>query len=76
MTEKLVRYPLSFSPRNLPKGLFVEMNFSHVLPNFLWHPLAATDIAGAGFTLTISNAEEIAVVMIVEGDVRVARILL
>ena len=38
--------------------------------------VAATDIAGAGFILTLPDAEEIAVVEIVEGEVRVTRILL
>ena len=44
------------------------------LPNLVI--LAATDIAGAGFILTILDAEEMVVVMIVEGEVRVTRILL
>ena len=66
------------------------MNFSNVLPNFqkafsiafnlvskfAFCPVAVTDIAGAGFILTIPDAEEIAVVIIVEGEVRVTRILL
>ena len=90
MTEKSVRYPLSFSPRDLTGGLFVEMNFSNVLPNlkmafsmafnlvskFVSCHVAATDIAGARFILTIPDAEEIAVVMVVEGEVKVTRILL
>ena len=90
LTEKSVRYLLSFSPRGLPKGLFVEMNFSNVLPNlkmafsiafnlvskFACCPVAATDIAGAGFILTIPDAEEIVVVVIVEGEVKVTKILL
>ena len=38
--------------------------------------VADTDLAGAGFTLTIPDAEEIAVVVIVEGEVRVTRVLL
>ena len=67
LTEKTVRYPLSFSPRDLPEGLFVEMSFSNVLPNlkmtffiafnlvakFASCPVATTDIAGAGFILTM-----------------------
>ena len=44
------------------------------LPNLVI--LAATDIAGAGFILTIPDAEEMVVVVIVEGEVRVTRILL
>ena len=39
-------------------------------------PVAATDIGGAGFILTILDAEEINVVVIVEKDVRVTRVLL
>ena len=90
MTEKSVRYPLSFCPRDLPEGLLVEINFSNLLPNlkitfsivfnlvskFQSGPLAAIDIAGAGFVLTISDAEEISLVVIVEGEVIVIRILL
>ena len=38
--------------------------------------VAATDMAGAGFILTRSDTQEIAVVMLVEGKVRVTRILL
>ena len=90
LTEKSVRYLLSFSPRDFPEGLFVEMNFSNVLPNlkmafsiafnlvskFASCPVAATDIAGAGFILTIPDAAEMAVVVIVEGEIRVTRILL
>ena len=34
-------------------------------------PVAATDIAGAGFILIMPDAEAIAVVVIVEGEVRV-----
>ena len=81
---------LSFSPRDLPEGLFVEMNIFNVLPNLKMAfsiafnlvpkcascPVAATDIAGAGFIVTIPDAEEMAVVVIVEGEVRVTRILL
>ena len=33
-------------------------------------------MTGAGFALTILDAEEIAIVVIVEGEVRVTRILL
>ena len=39
-------------------------------------PVAVTDIAGAGFTLTIRDAKEIAVTVIVEGEVKVTRILM
>ena len=84
MTEKSVRYLLSFSPGDLPGGLFVKMNFSNVLPNlkmafsiafnlvskFASCPVAATDIAGERFIVALSDAEEIAVVVIVEGRVR------
>ena len=66
------------------------MNFSNVLPNlkivfsiafnrvskFASGPVAVTDIAGAGFILTTPDAEERAVQMIVEEEVRVTRILL
>ena len=66
------------------------MNFPNVLPNlkmafsitfnlvskFVSCPVAATDIAGAGFILTIPHAEEIAFVVKNEGEVRVIRILL
>ena len=66
------------------------MNFSNVLPNlkmafsiafnliskFTSCPVAATDIAAAGFMLTIPDAEAIVVVVIAEGEVRVTRILL
>ena len=77
--DKSVRYPLSFSPRDVPGGLFVEINFSNVLPNlkmvfsiafnlvskFASCLVAATHITGVGFILTIPDAEEIAVVVIV-----------
>ena len=36
---------------------------------------AATDLAGAGFVLTVHNGEEIAVAVIVEEEVRVKRVL-
>ena len=66
------------------------MNFSNVLPNLKIAfsiavnlvsklascPLVATDIVGPGYILTIPDAEAIAVVVIVEGEVRVTRILL
>ena len=48
----------------------------NLVSKFTSCPVAVTDIAGAGFILTIPDAEEIAVVVIVEGEVRVARILL
>ena len=38
--------------------------------------MAARDITGAGFILTIPDAEAISVVVIVEGEVRVIRLLL
>ena len=89
MTEKPVRYPLSFSPHNLRGGLFVEINFFNVHPNlkkaffiafnldskFASCPVTATDITRVGFILTITDVEEIAVVLLVEGEVRVTRIL-
>ena len=92
MTEKSFRYPLSFSPHDLSKGLFIEMNFSKVLPNlkiafsiafnlvskFASCPATGAElidragfieyIARAGFILIIPDAEEIAVVVIVEGE--------
>ena len=67
-----MRYPLSFSPRDLPKGLLVEINFSKIVPNLKiafsialnlvlkvasCH-LATIDITGTGFVLTIPYAEE------------------
>ena len=91
LIKKSVRYSLSFSPRHLPGRLFVEMNFSNVLPNlkmafsiafnlvskFASCPVAATNIVGAWFMLTIPDAEEVAVVVIVEGgEVRVTKIFL
>ena len=39
-------------------------------------PVTATEKAGAGFRLIISDAEEIAVVVTVEGEIRVERVLL
>ena len=39
-------------------------------------PVAAIDIAGAGFLLTVSDAEEISVLVIVQGEVKVTRISL
>ena len=85
LTEKSVRYSLSFSPRDLPEEMFAEMNFSKVLPNLKMVfsivfnlvsklrscSVAAAEIARAGFIFTISDAEEIAVVVIVEKKVRV-----
>ena len=38
--------------------------------------MAATDIAGAGFILIILDAEELAVIMIIEGESRATRVLL
>ena len=63
------------------------MNFSKKLPNLKMTfsitfnlvskltscPVTATDIAGARFILTILDAEEIAVIKIVEKEVRVTR---
>ena len=65
------------------------MNFSNVILNlkmsfsvafslvskFASCPLAATDIAGAGFIPTIPDAEEIAVAVLVEWEVRMTIIL-
>ena len=48
----------------------------NLVSKFASCPVAATDIAGAGFILTIPDAEAIAVVVIVEGEVRVTRTLL
>ena len=90
MIEKSVRYPLSFSARDLPKGLFVEMNFSKVLANLKMAfsiafnllsklgscAVAAANIARAGFILIILDAEEIAAVVLVEEEVRVTKMLL
>ena len=45
-----------------------------MLPNSVI--LAVTDIVGAGFILTIPDAEEMVVIVIVEREVRVTRILL
>ena len=66
------------------------MKFSNALPNlkmafsiafnlvskFASCLSAATDIPGAGFILTIPDAEDIAVVVLVEGEVTVTKILL
>ena len=90
LTVKSVRYPLSFSFHDLPKGLFAELNFSKELPNLKItfsvatnlvsrlrsRPVTPTDIAGAGFILTIPDAEEIAVVVIIVEGVRVTKVLL
>ena len=43
----------------------------NLISKFSSCPVAATDRAEAGFILTIPDAEEIAVVVIVEGEVRV-----
>ena len=48
----------------------------NLVSKFASCPVAATDIAGAEFILTIPDPEEIAVVVIVEGEVRVTRTLL
>ena len=48
----------------------------NLVSKFASCPVAATDIAGAGFKLTIPDAEEMALVVIVEGEVRVTSILL
>ena len=49
----------------------------NLVSKFASCPLAATDIVGAGYILTIPDAEAIAVVVIVdEGEVRVTRTLL
>ena len=60
MAEKLVRCPLSFSPVTYPKDCFSKRSY----------PVAATDAVGAGFILTIPDAEEIAIAAVVE-EVRV-----
>ena len=55
------------------------MEFSiafNLVSKFASYHVAATDMAGAGFILTRSDTQEIAVVMLVEGKVRVTRILL
>ena len=49
---------------------FIAFN---LVSKFASFPVAATDIDGAGFTLTTSDAEKI---VIAEGVVRVARVLL
>ena len=54
-------------------AFFIAFN---LVSKFASCPVPATDIAGAGFILTIPDAEEIAVAVIVEGEVRVTRILL
>ena len=54
-------------------AFFIAFN---LVSKFASYPAVATDIAGAGFILTIPNAEEIAVTVIVEGEVRVTRALL
>ena len=54
------------------------MTFSvafNLVSKFTSCPVAAADVAGAGFILTIHDAEEIAVAVIVEGEVRVTRVL-
>ena len=66
------------------------MNISNVLPNlkmafsiafnlvskYASCPVATTGVAGPGFILTIPDAEDTAAIVIVEGEVRVTRILL
>ena len=57
----------------------LKMEFSiafNLVSKFASYHVAATDMAGAGFILTRSDTQEIAVVMLVEGKVRVTRILL
>ena len=58
---------------NLKTTFSIEFNLAL---KFASCPVAATDIAGTGFILTIPDAEEIAVLVVVEGEVRVARVLL
>ena len=48
----------------------------NLVSNFASCPVDATDMTGAGFAITILDAEQIAVVVIVAGEVRVTRILL
>ena len=48
---------------------------SNLVTKFASCPVAAIDIAGAGFKLIIIEAEEIAVVVIVEREVKVTRIV-
>ena len=48
----------------------------NLVSKFASCPVAAADIAGAEFILTLRDAEEIATIVIVEGEVRVARMLL
>ena len=87
---KSARYPLSFSPCGLPDRFLDEMNFCKVLSNlkidfliifnlvskFASCYVAATHIPGGGFMLTLPDAEEIAVVVIIEGEIKVTRVLL
>ena len=57
----------------------LKMEFSiafNLVSKFASCHVAATVMAGAGFILTRSDTQEIAVVMLVEGKVRVTRILL
>ena len=90
LNEKSVWYPLRFSPRELPEGLFAEKNFSKVLPKLKVVTSTAfnlvlrlkscsenvTDTPEAGFILSIPEAEDVAVVVIVKKEVRVRRVLL
>ena len=48
----------------------------YLVSKFASCPLAATDIVGARFIFTIPDAEAIAVVVIVVGEVRVTKTLL
>ena len=75
---------------DLPEGLFLEMNFSKLLSNLKMAfavafnlvsklascLVAATVIVGAEFIFNIPDTEEIVVVVIVEEEVRVTRVLL
>ena len=48
----------------------------NLVSKFASCPVAPTDITGVGFILTVPDGEEVAVVVIVEGEVRVTRLLL
>ena len=54
-------------------AFFIAFN---LVSKFVSCPLAAADIAGAGFIFNKPNADEVAVVVIAEREVRVKRILL
>ena len=82
--------PHLIGPCGLPDRFLDEMNFCKVLSNlkidflivfnlvskFASCYVAATHIPGAGFMLTLPDAEEIAVVVIIEREVKVTRVLL